>query len=1014
MATQGPANTGKTGLGRLPARLKSFVDDMKSLRKDIYRHRRGPRSEVGRSAQPSPSEGPTPAPREDVSVPETRSLSRDSPPVRSLSIRVTVQFGEPLNYTHSQDYEGSSLLQPTEELCEALVRRVDHCSKELITRRDSSALDRTGSDGLAKPLRYEIHLQVLRNEVGTGTEAWASRTLRSYQKQPLGTEGAREVILSTHYMVGLFLRHHDEAFVWKDGPVREDPVQELKTFPYQPGRVQPLTSIPRSFFIEKQQDFESIPGYTVCFSFTSQDHHRTPPHWHETVEVNSRQLSPLTLMSAENLFLDACYAVDGVFKSQRREFEALQKSCASHSGCRHCRPHDGDGIQMLLSVKNNVGPLFDNLERTTWASVNVFWKDQATDCVEFVDNAKAAIVQVCRDADGSVSRMNDFEFYIIELRGSGWTIDEPLSFIIGPETCLCRRTVESLLDRLQTGVADVLRGNAIAVRMTARKRGHFILHKTLVAREPIETPGNKKKPAKSKAYVVERLKKRINRDIEMVCRDTCTIANRDVEPANPDRIPTARSQDYSSMKTGLLSSRRLSDATAPSGQPTSNEQDSSMDRLASRDSELLEAPEPPATSSSAPQYPGTRVIRDPITGARLFPLVPARRDPHESITESRGRSATRHNERDGTTVTSFDVSTSGEQSNTSASQTTSDSSMSTTDNGSTGTSLTDSRNSGKENYTVEGSSSSILPRTPDLEFGSSPSIRSSIIITPNIHEPLLNEIRITQPSAPGVESNNGQGGREVDTYVRKLYLDQPTLPPASPPLSRDSAVLSQISRARSVRKEQNSKSPLSEYSSLSEPETSFQPEGIKSNRSSSLKQTDDTAHLAPVIEQDASAEQDLPRVSAAKAEEEEFSQSKPDFNFSSPLTVTSSEGGESAEVISPLFMKSDAIIASLGEPQDNQDMTSPDPPSIDDNDGAAVAVVTDAPSPPRPDLSTLRHRQSKSFGSAGYLGSFNEQRFLNMGLRRALAGSSSPPSRPLSRLSFYEGEAERERPRTPM
>ncbi|KAJ8115730.1 hypothetical protein ONZ43_g4602 [Nemania bipapillata] len=490
---------------------------MKTLKKrDIYQQQQKSSSEGGRSTQPSPSQRLTPTSNPDSSIVETRSLFRPSPHVRSLSIRVTVNFGEPLNYAHSQDYEGSSILQPTEELCEALIRRVDHCSKELITRKDSSALDRTGTDGLAKPLRYEIQLQVLRNEIGTGTEAWASRTLRSYQRQPLGTEAAREVILSTHYMVGLFLRHHDEAFVWKDSPVREDPMQEQTTFPYRPGRVQPLTSIPRSFFIERQQDFESIPGYTIRFSFTSQDHHRTPPQWHETVEVNSRQVSPLTLASAENLFLDACYAVDGVFRSQRREFEGLQKSCASHSGCRHCRPQDGDGIEMLVAVKNNVGPLFENLERTTCANVNVLWKDDATDCIEFVEKAKAAIVQVCHDTDESVSRMNDFEFYIIELRGRGWTIDEPLAFTIGPETCLCRRTVESLLDRLQTGVADILRGNAIAVRMTARKRGHFILHKTLVAREPMETPGNRKKPVgKSKVYVIERLKQRIERDIEM-------------------------------------------------------------------------------------------------------------------------------------------------------------------------------------------------------------------------------------------------------------------------------------------------------------------------------------------------------------------------------------------------------------------------------------------------------------------------------------------------------------------
>lgn len=280
MAAQEPPRKSSAVLKGFPAKLKSLVHDMKGFKRDS-RHQRGARSEdITRSKQPLPTEDLRPVTREDAVALETRSLFRDSPHVRSLSIRVTVKFGEPLSYAHSQDYEGSSSLQPTEELCEALIRRVDHCSKELITRRDSSALDRTGGDGLAKPLRYEILLQVLRNETGTGTEAWASRTLRSYQKQPLSTEAAREVITSTHYMVGLFLRHHDEAFVWKDGPVREDPVQEQKTFPYRPGRVQPLTSIPRSYFIEKQQDFESIPGYTVCFSFTSQNHHRKPSQWH--------------------------------------------------------------------------------------------------------------------------------------------------------------------------------------------------------------------------------------------------------------------------------------------------------------------------------------------------------------------------------------------------------------------------------------------------------------------------------------------------------------------------------------------------------------------------------------------------------------------------------------------------------------------------------------------------------------------------------------------------------------
>ncbi|KAI0452719.1 hypothetical protein F5B21DRAFT_515823 [Xylaria acuta] len=1002
-AAQGATNKSKTGLGGFPARFKSFVHDMKSFKKEVYRHRRGARSKEVEPKPPLPSQRELiPTTTEDVSVSETRSLFQDSARVRSLSTRVTVKFDEPLNYAHSQDYEGSSSLQPTEQLCEALIRRVDHCSKELITRRDSSALDRTGVDGLAKPLRYEIQVQVLRNEIGTGTEAWASRTLRSYQRQPLSTEAAREVILSTHYMVGLFLRHHDEAFVWKDGPVREDPVQEQKTFPYRPGRVQPLASIPRSYFIEKQQEFESIPGYTIRFSFTSHNHHRTPPQWHETVEINSNQLSPLALASAENLFLDACYAVDGVFRSQRKEFGALQDSCATHSGCRHCRPQDGDGIEMLVSVKNNVGPLFDSLERTTSTNINVFWKDHATDCIEFVEKAKAAIVQVCHETDESVSRMNDFEFYIIELRGRGWTIDEPLAFTLGPESCLCRRTVESLLDRLQTGVADVLRGNAIAVRMTARKRGHFVLHKTLVAREPIEKPGNKKKStAKSKAYVLDRLKQRIERDIEMVCKDTCTIVNREIETVRPDRVASVPPQEYASMKTGLISSRRLSDLTAPLKMPASNEQNSSTDRLGPSGSELLETPELSSTSP-IPQQSWTRVTRDPATGQRLFPLVPGRHASNELTTTGSHGSTTRHNEfnRDGTTATSFDLSTSHEPSNTFTTQTTSDSSISNTEQESTETSSKESHNYGRERHTTEGSTVSTRPRTPELISGGSPSIRSSLIITPNIHEQVLrNEIDIVRKPTPEIEGGEvGENGK-VDNYLRKLYMHRPASSPTSRQASRDGSVTSGISQARLEQKEHHLSHPSRKDISSAETETSSQ---------SDAKFKGDISPIEPITEQDAPAKEEYHPALAteANAKIEDFSRSKPDFDFSSPLTATPPEDNEGPGDISQPTEKG-KVITPPGKQQEYQDTASRD--SLEDDDNPIV----DLPPSERPEPTVLQHRQSTSFGSAGYLGSFHEQRFYGLGLRRALVGSSTPP-RPFSRLSFREGEEEQGRPASSM
>ncbi|KAI1428199.1 hypothetical protein F5Y12DRAFT_80087 [Xylaria sp. FL1777] len=1013
MATQESPNKSRTSLnlGGFPARFKSLVHEMKGFKKDFQRHRRRAKSEEVLPKQPLPSTeliSTSITSIENTSVSETRSLFRDSTHVRSLSIRVTVKFGEPLNYSHSQDYEGSTSLQPTEELCEALIRRVDHCSKELITRKDSSALDRTGTDGLAKPLRYEIQVQLLRNEIGTGTEAWASRTLRSYQRQPLGTEDARDVILSTHYMVGLFLRHHDEAFVWKDGPVREDPVQKPKTFPYRPGRVQPLTCIPRSYFIEKQQDFESIPGYTVRFSFTSQNHHRTPSHWHDTLEINSRQLSPLTLMSAENLFLDACYAVDGVFRSERKEFGALQKSCASHSGCQHCRSHDGDGIEMLISVKNNMGPLFDNLERTMSARANVFWKDRGTDCVEFVEKARAAIEQVCIDTDESISQMNDFEFYIVELRGRGWTMDEPLAFTLGPETCLGQRTVESLLDRLQTGVADVLRGNAIAVRMTARKRGHFILHKTLVAREPIEKPGNKKSSGKAKAYVLDRLKQRIERDIEMVCKDTCTIVNRDIDTVKPNRAASAPPQDCASTND-LLQSRRLSDLVTPSKEPAGNEQDLLVDRPRSQGSELLETPELSGAISTIPQHQWDRVTRDPVTGARLFPLVPGRHSPHEMAVTSSPEPPTHRNKLNhkSTAETSFDLSISYENSNTTSTQTTSDSSISTTEQDFTGTSLTESRKERIRRYATTGSIASTAPRTPDLESGGSPSRRSSILMTPNAHElAASNGVDIVQKSTPEVEGGEIDGNGGVDSYLRTLYTHRAVSSPPSRQVSRDGSIASSINQARPIVKEQDLDIKGSEDISSLEAGTSSQSK-VPTLASSSVKPTGDTVPIEPIIEQETPTgeksqlpEEPTPEI---EIEKEVFSQSKPEFDFSSPLTI-SPEDSDAIEEASPPTEKSTTTM-NLGK---QEDTTSPDPPDDDYSSQPASP-----PSPDRPGLSALQHHR-KSFGSAGYLGSFHEPRFFGVGLRGALVGSSTPPPRPLSRFGSLEGEQSPKRPGTAM
>ena len=236
----------------IPGKFKGFGKDVKSLIKDLRSDRKSEDhlvvsekspdalAELSRSptavsstttaAASFPASSPTSAP---VPAPAPAPAPTASPApattplyTANLNIQVSLRFDEPLDFSYSRSYAGSPSLVVSERLCQALLHRVDHCAQELITRRDSSALQRTRGDGGGKPCRFEMHVRINR-----GADAWALRTFASYQKLPLTAEAAREVALEAHYMIGLFLRRHDDGFVLKDGPIRDDASQPPETHP---------------------------------------------------------------------------------------------------------------------------------------------------------------------------------------------------------------------------------------------------------------------------------------------------------------------------------------------------------------------------------------------------------------------------------------------------------------------------------------------------------------------------------------------------------------------------------------------------------------------------------------------------------------------------------------------------------------------------------------------------------------------------------------------------------------
>lgn len=542
-----------------------------------------------------------------------------------LTVRVALIFYEPLNFSYSRSFDSSATLEVSEKLCRGLIRRIDHSCFEVVTRRDPNALAPVREKGKPKPKRFE-----LTTEISQEGAIWAARTYKSYQKEPLTAEAAKEIVLTSHRMVGLFLKRHDPDFVWKDGPVRDDSFQGPQTTPYRVGHVQPLNCIPRTHFDEQSQTFEATPGFSVEVSLVGRGRQIDGPKWTKEIRVTSNQTSPLTLTLAEALFSDASYALEGAIRSRRQVVqERHYKKCAPNgSPCHH---HRDDAVEVNLKVTNDLGPEFEHLERSFQSKMVLFDGAERLERTEFVTKLRQSLVAARDVADDAIARTNDFEFTVVELRGTDWSMDQPITFTLPASVSYSRRSIEAVLERVQTGIAAILRGNANSVRFLAWKRGHFILDKTLVARVPKIETRRWSTPSKTKVKVIERLKKRIEQDIEMICKDTCSLDNLDEDmPSLPQKLAgtaaTSVAEESIAQDIPLPQTPSAKDVPRPQ---------------TPRATEVPLPQTPPATDIPLPQTPPTHEasgeqtpfatltrkwsgeFRDGNTNGRAFPLVPS-------------------------------------------------------------------------------------------------------------------------------------------------------------------------------------------------------------------------------------------------------------------------------------------------------------------------------------------------------------------------------------------------------
>ncbi|KAF3768969.1 hypothetical protein M406DRAFT_349984 [Cryphonectria parasitica EP155] len=478
---------------------------------------------------------------------EKAGIAWDAP----LAIHVHIDFHDPaVKSVYNRTYYSSQSFTPTDRICRGLLRRIQHCSEELITRRDPNALNPTQClhRGPRSP-RFELTFTIQRlGHSGT----WAKRVFQSYQKHALTSASAMDVARSTHSIIALFLRRHDEGFQWPDEPAHDEyspPPRKPETFRPSPTGPLDLRCIPRGLFMERSQTWELPPGYSVELTLESNNPARHQPEIARRLKVDSMQPSPLNLGLSEDLLWQAYQSVQGVFDQKKSAFDVQHVNCdrfdsLQDSGCQH---FDENALDVELRVFNNLGPMYEHLHRGIKSRLRLFTCPDGQDCDEFVSKISDCFAQSRDRTDKLVDKLPDVDFRIAELIGHGWHAKNCARFTVDGTQRHSRHSIEALLDRLRTGVRDVLRGHDVAVRMVAYTRGHLVVDKALIARDHKQTPVPESLTLEQdqQHVLIARLKTRIQRDMDVICKDTCDLDNMSNGPYTPEQPPRHTRPRYS-------------------------------------------------------------------------------------------------------------------------------------------------------------------------------------------------------------------------------------------------------------------------------------------------------------------------------------------------------------------------------------------------------------------------------------------------------------------------------------
>ncbi|KAK1711296.1 LOW QUALITY PROTEIN: hypothetical protein BDP67DRAFT_518751 [Colletotrichum lupini] len=416
---------------------------------------------------------------------------------------LAIRFQPSLDLTYERQYQSSYGFEPNDQLCQALIRRLTHCSHELLTRRDSTALERTIPQiGEGKPLRFELTYQIYRG----GPEPWATKTFSSYQKYPMDKPFAMEIARSTDRIIGSFMKLHDK---WTQGRTRERSSSELEILKPLSNPVS-LLHVPQSRFIDATQDWEFVPGYEITLSFRSRCKQR---EWQRTITLKSMQSSPLTLSHGEDMAWVLSTAMQRALDARKMAFDRHHRQSRDRFDFLDESHHsEQNAVHVGFQIRNQLGLDHRHLRRELDSNLLLFEHPEGLDCDHQLQHAFEA----------ELNEMDDLRVTVYELSGRGWKTEKPFAVCLDSTACYSRRTVKAILDRVQTGVADILGGNDISITLM---RGHL----TLVARSPYYATGQRQDEDPETNFL-SKLKSRIQSDIALVVKDTCALY--DSQPQN--------------------------------------------------------------------------------------------------------------------------------------------------------------------------------------------------------------------------------------------------------------------------------------------------------------------------------------------------------------------------------------------------------------------------------------------------------------------------------------------------